>query len=164
MSFSDVMSLSEARAALRELVEDGHRCPCCTQFAKVYRFRINASMTVAAMRIWQHAGTDWADVSAMRLPHNLHAHLSKLRFWGILEQAEGVREDGSKRLGIWRVTHLGERWLIGAETVPSHARIYDNRCLGLTGNPTTARQALGTRFNYDELMSANGQITAGNGR
>lgn len=153
MTFDDDITLGEARDILRGLVDDGHRCPCCTQFAKVYRFRINASMAVAAIRIWRKGGTEWVDVSAMGLPHNLHAHLSKLRFWGILDKPEDMqREDGSSRVGIWRVTDRGAGWIAGRVSVPSHARIYDNRCLGLVGDPTAIRDALGQRFSYDELM------------
>lgn len=152
--FRDEMTLGEARALLRELVDEGHDCPVCTQFAKVYRFHINASQAVAAIRIWRKAGTEWADVSAMGLPHGLHAHLSKLRFWGILEKpSELRRDDGSNRVGIWRITSLGESWIRGETTVPSHARIYNNRCLGLVGEPTTIQQALGKRFDYSELMA-----------
>lgn len=148
-------TLADAKAWTRERADDGVTCPLCTQNVKVYRFHINASMAVALTRIWRHGGRAWVDVSAMDLPHNLHGHLSKLRFWGLLEKPEGEhREDGSPRVGIWRVTERGEDWMRGAITVPSHARIYDNRCLGIVGEPMTIRDALGHRFNFDELMAA----------
>jgi hypothetical protein len=154
MSFVDTMTLGEARDELRGLVEDGHRCPLCTQFAKVYKFKLNASMAVAAIHIRRLGGrSDWVDVSSF--PHRQQAHLSKLRFWGILERPEGEeREDGSSRVGLWRLTDQGEAWVLGRVSVPSHARIYNNRCLGLRGEPTSIRQALGREFDYRELMAA----------
>jgi hypothetical protein len=147
------ISLKDARQRLVDSLDEGVTCPCCEQFAKVYRFRINASMAVALTRIWRAGGVGWVDVPALQLPHGLHAHLSKLRFWGLLERPEGLRRgDGSTRVGIWRVTEHGQRWINREITVPSHARIYDNRCLGLVGEPTSIDDALGATFNYDELM------------
>ena len=43
--WDDGMTLGEARDWLRERIEDGEECPCCRQFAKVYRRRLYATMT-----------------------------------------------------------------------------------------------------------------------
>ena len=41
--------------------------------------------------------------------------------------------------------------------VPSHAELYDNRLLGFSDEQISIHDALGKRFNYTELMSA--QVT-----
>lgn len=148
----DEVTLAEAKTWLREQFEDGARCPCCSQNVKLYKFHVNASQAVAAIRIWKVGRTDWVDVVALQLPHNLHAHLSKLRFWGVLEPQPGIRDDGSNRVGIWRVTDLGQDWVLRKATIPSHAMIFNNRCFGITGEPITIEKALGKRFDYRELM------------
>jgi hypothetical protein len=151
--FDEAMPLHEARDVLRELVDDGCACPCCTQFAKVYRRPIHAAMAVDLIRCYRYAGQAWfllTDVVGKRGTGDV----TKLRYWGLMQQAEGKREDGSKRIGVWRITPAGVAWLNAHTAVPRWARVYDSRCLGLIGDPVTIRDALGARFNYDELMRA----------
>ena len=73
-------------------------------------------------------------------------------YWGLMEQADGQREDGSNRVGWWRLTMLGQEFVMRRTTVPQYARVYNGRCLGLVGDPVDIRTALGTKFNYDDLM------------
>ena len=75
----------------------------------------------------------------------------KLRYWGLLEEELELRPDGG-RAGWWRVTELGEWFVLKEATVPRYARIYDNRCLSLVGDQVSITDALGTKFNYDDLM------------
>src|SRR5947209_7322775 len=99
------MTLGKARDELRQLVEEGYRCPCCTQFAKVYRRPIHATMARELIALYRTAGTDWCDPpqsAALR-----GGDLAKCRYWGLIEAQEGEREDGSDRIGIWRMTDLG---------------------------------------------------------
>jgi hypothetical protein len=145
------MSLREARDELRGLVEEGETCPCCKQFAKVYRFGINSAISQGLISMYRKGGRDWVYVPDLKLPGG---HMLKFRFWGIIEKPpELKRDDGSARVGVWRLTELGEAWVRCEATVPSHARIYNNRCLGLVGDPITIREALGKKFRYDELMA-----------
>ena len=147
--FSDAMTLAEARDELRRLVDDGYRCPLCTQFAKVYRRKLNSGMARSLIRMWRKAGLDWINV-----PDQIGARSreeGKLRYWGLVEEADVEREDGG-RAGWWRVTREGARFVTGKITVPKYARIYDGRCLGLHGEPVTIRDCLGERFDYAELM------------
>ena len=41
------MTLDEAKAWLRDQVDDGAHCPCCGQFAKVYKRRIHPPWLLA---------------------------------------------------------------------------------------------------------------------
>lgn len=54
--FNDSMPLSDARATLRTLVDVGHQCPCCRQFSKVYRRRLNAGMAASLVKLWAAVG------------------------------------------------------------------------------------------------------------
>jgi len=152
MSFSDAMTLGDARDELRTLVDEGHRCPLCTQFAKVYKRTIHSTMAVELIRFYRAAGREPFDLPSLTTKRS--GDPAKLRYWGLLRALDGERDDGSDRVGIWQVTELGERFVLGRASVPKYARVYDGRCLGLHGKPVTIRECLGERFDYRELMAA----------
>jgi len=149
MTFADAATLGEARDWLRAHVEHGEACPCCTQFAKIYRRKINRGMAKSLVRMYRAARLEW-----QHIPTSIPARSreeGKLRYWGLVQEADEEREDGG-RAGWWRVTPLGEQWLCGTVTVPSHCRLYDGRLLSLVGEPTTISDALGEPFDLRELM------------
>lgn len=83
-----------------------------------------------------------------------------LRYWGLIEEVPGLRKDGSARVGFYKITDLGKSFASGASRVPSHAYIYDSRLLRLSDEDTVdIREALGKKFNYEELMRAAGIST-----
>jgi hypothetical protein len=151
-AFPDTMPLGEARILLRLLVEDGYACPLCTQFAKVYRRKIHSAMAVDAIRCWRAVeGLEWFDLTRI-VGKRGTGDVTKLRYWGLMVQQEGERDDGSNRVGIWRFTPLGAEWVLARRALPKYARIYDSRCLGLDGDQVTILDALGDGFDYGELM------------
>jgi hypothetical protein len=79
--FHDDMPLGEARSVLRGLVDDGARCPCCTQLAKVYARKINSGQAAGLIRFYRNVG-------ALRFAHlptlglsSLGGEFARLRFW-----------------------------------------------------------------------------------
>lgn len=142
-------TLVEAQEWLRRRVDDGEQCPCCTQFAKVYRRAINAGMAWSLVQMYRAARLEWQHIPTTVGGRSREE--GKLRYWGLVEEELERREDGG-RAGYWRVTGKGEDWLYGRTTVPRYARIYDARCLGLVGDPTTLQDALGRPFDLQELM------------
>lgn len=150
--FHDEMALGNARDLLREMVEDGTECPCCRQFAKVYKRRIHSRMAADLIRFYRVHGQEWGH--STRTLGATAPDFVKLRYWNLVIPQEGEREDGSHRVGLWRISDEGWRWLHNGSTVMSHARLYDGRCLGFAGKPITIREALGKRFDYSELMAA----------
>lgn len=143
-------TLQEARSWLRDQLDTGQHCPCCTQLAKVYRRKINSGMAVALIAMYRHAGGEW-----FRMPEIAHRWQSRseaqLAYWGLIEESTEKREDGG-RAGWWRITPQGLRFVTDDELLPKYARIYDGRCLGFAGEPLGIRDALGTVFSYRELM------------
>lgn len=158
-------SLIQAKDWLRSRVNDGATCPCCTQFAKVYRRKINSSMAcglILISKFFRKNSTDqWLHVPSylgeLDLPPNIRVVVrggdwAKLVFWKCLEPRPGEREDGSTRTGYWRITPVGTDFANNATILPKYARIYDDRCLGLEGDPVSIHEAIKDRFNYGELM------------
>src|ERR1044072_5955600 len=144
------MTLGEAADRLRGLVDHGHECPCCTQFAKVYRRKIHATMARELIQFYRVAGRDWGHLPSI-LGYN-GGDVTKCRYWGLIVEDDAIRDDGSSGAGWWQGTPAGHLWVRGRLAVPKFARIYDGRCLGLEGALVTIRDALGDRFDYGDLM------------
>ncbi len=151
--FPDDMTLGEARELLRTVADRGHACPTCTQFVKVYKRLLNAPLGFELIAMYRAYGTEWGDVTKLGFPGGGFA---KLRFWGMIEQMPGVRDDGSHRVGWWRVTEKGAEFAKGNTRQPRYARVFNNRCLGLGGDDVWIHEALGKKFDYNQLMYGEG--------
>lgn len=144
-------TVEEAQAWLRDHADEGVKCPCCTQLAKVYRRRVNAGMARSLIEMYRLAGTGWVHVPTQVGSRSREE--GKLAYWGLVEEARHPREDGG-RAGWWRVTAKGRLFVLGQIRIPKYARVFDGRCLSLDYSETvTIRDALGTRFDYDDLMA-----------
>lgn len=144
--------LDEARRWLRQQADEGAKCPCCNQFTKVYRRKITSQTARAMVLMWREAGNDY--VYMPTLLGRKQADETKARYWGLIEEAPEVRDDGSSRVGVWRLTPKGVAFVRGMTRVPKYARIYDGRCLGFDDTELVdIYDALGTRFNYSDLMA-----------
>lgn len=155
MNFPLSMTLGDARDKLRHLVENGgHSCPCCAQFAKVYKRPINSSMARDLIAMYRLHGLEFCYLPDVRTATKSRGNReeSKLRYWGLIEEEQTLRPDGG-RAGWWRVTELGERFVLNQTHVQKYAHIYDGRRLRFSGSPVSIVEALGQKFNYRELMS-----------
>ena len=158
--FTDEMTLAQARDVLRTLIGEGESCPCCSQFAKVYKRRITSPMARALLEFRKAT----PDGSFAHLPTILqesncataHGDFAKLRYWGVIEEELAKRPDGG-RSGWWRITAFGEDFIAGRVSVPKYAHIYDGRCLGIDGDQVMFSDALGVTFHYNELMGTVGE-------
>lgn len=152
LPFTADMRLDDAQDELRKLIDDGHECPCCTQFAKVYTRKLNAGMARSLIVMYRAARLDWQHIPTTVGGRSREE--GKLRYWGLVEEETTLHRPDGGRAGYWRVTATGEEFVKLTLAMPSHAKVYDGRCLGLIGDPVSIRQALGSAFDYEELMSA----------
>ena len=151
MRFEDSDRLGDARAWLREQAADkGAKCPCCSQFTKVYRRRLNANMARLLVVMYRHCGLGWSHASTLG---DGTGDLAKLRYWGLVEDS-GHTPSGGIRPGWWRVTEAGEALTLGHTTVPAHALVFDSKLIELdtSRGEISIRDALGDHFNYELLM------------
>lgn len=138
-------SLAAARSWLRERLPVGTRCPCCGQFAKVYRRKLNSGMARSLIRMYNAAGLSWQHIPPTRREEG-----GKLALWGLVEAGEG-------RNAQWRVTVAGAQFVNRELAVPGYAVLYDGTLIRLDGNPVLITDALGDRFDYAELMAEVGE-------
>lgn len=144
-------TLLEARAWLLRQLDNGARCPCCSQLAKIYRRKINSGMARSLIAMYR-ADPDLGWMHVPTVIGRQSAEEGKLAYWGLVEETTEPRADGG-RAGWWRLTESGQAFVLGRSRVPKYARIYDGACLGFDATGTvTIRDALGTGFHYDDLM------------
>jgi hypothetical protein len=131
----------------------GLTCPCCSQFAKLYRRKLNSGMARALLMLrgqGRHYTDGWVDVTGLgRAMQQLLHHLeyTKLRFWKLIEKHPQAKQS------VWRLTDLGHTFAENRVRVSRCVYVYDNEVRGLDGGTTSVREALGDHFDYDELMA-----------
>jgi hypothetical protein len=157
----DGTNLDEAKAFVQQHLRDGVTCPTCGQFCKVYRRKLNSTMALALCLIYQYFQKNphhtWLHVAAFLVQTKRDSSIAggdvvKLRYWGLLERGDGERDDGSDRVGRYRITDLGKKFVEGKIAVPRYVYLYNQLLLRLSEEMTTVQEALGDRFNYAELM------------
>lgn len=150
MPLPDSTPLGIARDWTRKRADEGVDCPCCTQRVQVYKRKLNSGMARSLIAMYALAHTDWIHVPTAIGARSREE--GKLAYWALVEGPLTPRDDGG-RAGWWRVTSKGELFVRQQLRIPSHARVYDGKVLGLMGNPISIVDALGTKFNYSELMA-----------
>lgn len=168
-------SLADARDWMRQhVVRYGAVCPCCEQFAKVYRRKLNSQMARAMIAIYRSTQPgEWIDVPALlvALAADPRWHLStvvrggdwaKARWFGLIEQQQTIDDSVGpkskqrfKLSRLYRLTPMGRQFVERAIRVPSVVVIYNDRPLRLdTSEAVDIVDALGRHFDYSELMRA----------
>lgn len=145
-------TLSEAKNILRNNWEKGISCPCCGQFVKQYRRKLNAGMAYTLIKASKLTGDleGWVHVNQMRATTNDYPYL---RYWGLLEEKTKNSEvTDKKNSGYWRVTLKGRLFINGDITVDSHIKIYNSQFYGFDGEQVTIKNCLGNKFDHKELM------------
>jgi hypothetical protein len=156
-----ITTLEESKQWLRERFADGARCPCCDQFVKLYKRKLNSSMAHALILIykffennqdeWLHVPSYLSQISSSATVRG--GDWSKLRYWGLIEPQKAVRDDGSERVGNYRITGRGKQFVLAQIRVPKHVFLYNQKPISREDTETVSiREALGEKFNYAELM------------
>lgn len=149
MTVSTSDTIQAGKNWLNSQLAKGVRCPLCNQHAKMYRRKINTGMAKSLIRMYRINQKSWVHVSALGAASREEG---KLAYWGLVEEQKGPGSHGG-RAGYWRVTDDGEQFLLGRMTVSMYALVYNSQCFGFDGPRVGIQGALGTRFDYHELMN-----------
>lgn len=157
-------TLNAARAWLAARLDDGAQCPCCGQLSKVYKRKLNSAMAYVLILIerahrvdndaWIHVPSHInAKVKNPAVAAAIRGDWAKLTHWGLIEELLGQRPDGSTRVGYYRITSDGRRFVRGKSRVSRHIWLYDGRTLHREDDETVSIfEALEDKFDYSELM------------
>lgn len=156
----DVYTLHQAKSWLRERINDGAICPCCTQFSKVYKRAVNTSLAAGLISLYRigNPGYSYHHISEIlseaKLSSSVGREFSILRYWFFIEEKPKSKTDAEKKTsGYWKITPAGIEFVHGRSKAPRRAKIYDGRCLGFDGEQVDIQHCLGKKFSYPHLMS-----------
>jgi len=162
----ETTTIAQARKMLQEHALKGAICPCCRQEVKMYTREINSTMAYTLIILHRHFSEDkgWLHVPSYLSQMSVigsavrGGDFAKLRYWGLLEpkpveKKSDKRKDGSKRVGFYRMTEKGHKFVLGEVTVPKVALIYNGKHHGFAPGEVTIKECLGNEFNYDDLMA-----------
>jgi hypothetical protein len=145
-------TVREAKMDHYDRLETGElfRCVVCNQHSKVYDRKIFSTMARHLIKAYRKNGTDWFMKNTTIKDQS--GNWGKLALWGLIEEDLRRKEDGG-RSGQWRVTELGAKFVLDRVRVPKTIRTYNAEIWEVILDPTVSiRDALGTEFNYNELM------------
>jgi hypothetical protein len=147
--FSPNWFLDDARELVMLRRFAGVRCPCCDQYAMVYRRRLNVAMCRHLINLYKAGGTK-EYVHSPTVLAGTRGEEARLSYWGLIE-ATPVPINNKIR-GYWRVTREGELFLDGQITRPEAALVYNAHLLQLTGDPIDISAGLKRPFDLSELL------------
>lgn len=151
-------SLEEAKQWLRDRFDEGASCPCCNQFVKLYRRKLNSFMAYALILIdryfRQSNANEWLHVPSYLIEQNApDRECAKLRYWGLIEECTGGRPDGSPHAGFYKITELGKSFVRRDVRVARYIFLYNKHPVKREEWETIdIYEALGEKFSYEELM------------
>ncbi len=144
------------RARLRLLDELSERgkgtCPCCGRIARYRRVALSSGLAWFLIRLYKlglFSDGRWVHYSdAVSRGSKKLGGLSygDLRHWKLIEPRYDAKP------GQWRLTHHGKLFVNGERSVEKRLLIFDGKVRKRSEETTTIKQALGTRFDYDDLM------------
>lgn len=150
MAFVGGTTVAEVKSWLSENIDAGAECPCCFQTVKLYPRKITSPMARGLIKQYRAVGLDFAHSAAL-VKSETH-EFSQLSWWGLVSELDERREDGG-RPGWWRITSPGEDFVLGRVSLPETAYVYNKQVRFFDSSEQIyIRQALGTKFDYDELM------------
>ena len=152
------MNIESAKAHLRENFEKGTSCPCCGQFVKLYKRKLHATMARMLIGLYRADAGEFLHIKQLIALTGMSeftcGDFAKLTYWEFIEQEPKPDEEKDKRTsGRWKITAVGKKFVEGEISVPSHAKVFDSKFLGLAGDRVSIKHCLGEKFSYEELMS-----------
>lgn len=157
------MTLGEVRKILREKIDAGLACPCCTQHVQRYSRPITSAMAAGLILLvnyenkvyntepivwrseskWTHIEDFFKNIP--NLPASIRGDFSKLRFWDLIEP-------NPENEGYYRSTFSGQSFVKYGDNVQSNVLIFNNKSYGFRGEFVNIKHCLKNKFDYDKLM------------
>ena len=154
---SNIEKLEDAISLVRDnLNKGGAICPCCQQFTKVYKRKISGSSAYGLVRLYQKYGKKEFHLERALKELNIlkivRSDFPKLRYWDLIIQHKGKREDGSSRNGYYNITDRGVLFIFNHTKVQKYAHIYNNLRFQSSGDLVLINDCWDEKFDYNELM------------
>lgn len=145
------ISLADAIRQMRSEVKDGTNCPCCGRLVKLYKRKLSAEMVVFLIALCREFEGDYLDIRTLRTWKYQRGDYAYLAHWGLVEQKPG-NEPGKRGSAHWKPMPKAFLFLRRRGLAPSHIHMLCGQFLGFSEELVSVDDALGQKFNYDELM------------
>lgn len=150
---SDFQTIQEAKDFLRENIEKGEDCPCCGQLVKLYKRKLTSGMARALINLYRESKQDTLEyVHISRLGRLNGGEFAQLKRWGLIIDKDNDDPELKRTSGFWAITGEGIDFVERRSEVPKYVFTYNMITVTNSRVSTTIEQALGTKFNYAELM------------
>lgn len=157
-------TIKQAKEFLRANFSKGCKCPACGQRVMLYKRKINSGMALFLIGLYRLDKRQQDSVPGMisreffsnkQIMKEMNINTSSLdysvlRHFGLIEPR--VSEDGKKDSGYWKITHLGFMFVKHGKEHPKYVFLFNNKRQGFSEEKTTINQALGDKFDFQELM------------
>lgn len=155
-------TLQEARRLVADKKDDGIECPCCRQFAKRYRRRLNKGMVLALAWIYQMGSPEREWVFLPDAPRHVmrNREHGRLAAWGFIE-AKPNADPTKKDSGYWRITENGSQFIEGRRLALSHCYFFGGEAPELDHAEYLHVSDVVRGFDYRELMAPRAQGEGG---
>lgn len=150
MRISDEVKVGTARRVILMKRRDvgGIHCPACERITKEYHRKINAeqarSLIIVVRKVNVGEIFHLRDVLRHGATSGGSKHAAALRWWGLLEPVADER-------GWWMVTEKGRLFARGVVRVREYVWEFDGEPLEFDGEWVSIREALGNKFDFDQL-------------
>lgn len=140
-------------------LKKGQMCPCCTQWAQMYKYSFHGTMASALVHIYIATKNGIVDDEGYLHVENYLVSLGekpskhgKLRYWGLIEQKNNG-DSSKKHSGEWRLTQKGLDFVEGRISVPRCAWLFNSQCYGFEGEEVFIDNISSKKFNYTKMMA-----------
>jgi Zn ribbon nucleic-acid-binding protein len=161
MAFTVGPSLTDAQHELKEKLETGVSCPCCGQFAKLYKRQIHSTMALALISFYRMANgktEGYFHIKQLLESTRISMHrlaggdFAKLSIWGLIEEKQKSDSGHGRTSGFWQLTQKGADFVRGVATVPQYVFLYNDSIKGWSENVVSISECLNNKFDYNDLM------------
>lgn len=152
--FSD-WTVERTKKYLEDNRKDGVECPACGVFYREYKWTFYSTAARGLILLNRLGGAeDYVFTGDLKQKYGFKGQgdCSRWRFFGLATE-DRDRKSNTGRAGYWKLTPLGVDFINGRATIPKKVYVVHSKPTRSEGPHVTVQQALGKRFDYDELMS-----------
>jgi hypothetical protein len=111
------------------------RCPHCGAATVAYKHSLTLPLVSALQKLADNGGGP-INLQHLGLTRNQWDNFQKLRYFGLVEQVPG--DGGQTKTGVWQITDMGRRFLLGTELVKRTVWTYRGKVVRRDGDLVSA--------------------------
>jgi len=158
MDLFEKSAVDSVRAKVRAEALEGAdlRCPVCSRLVKLYKRRLHSEMVLwlAGLEFLCRDGEYHTTLEIIQHTQHLEGRGTNgalLIHWGLIVKIP-VENRGNAPAGSYRITDKGKAFLAQRIEVPARAHFLCEELVGFSQETTTAAEAVGNKFDFNELM------------